>query len=161
MSRSSRRSSICWSICGKKLGLTYLFISHDLSVVQYISDHVAVMYLGEIVEMASSRQLYGNPLHPYTQVLLSSIPTMDPVRRRQRIVLQGDVPSPINPPSGCRFHPRCPWAKEVCRQQMPRLLTLDGHQVRCHAVEKEQLQSGDYELPKQRTLSSELEAASV
>jgi oligopeptide/dipeptide ABC transporter ATP-binding protein len=139
----------------ERYGLTYLFISHDLSVVQYISDRVAVMYLGEIVEMATSDQLYANPLHPYTQVLLSSIPTMDPVRRRQRIVLQGDVPSPINPPRGCRFHPRCPWAKEVCRQQVPRPLQIDGHQFRCHAVEKEHMGTGDYELPKKRTLPSE------
>ncbi|NUQ64631.1 MAG: dipeptide ABC transporter ATP-binding protein [Pirellulales bacterium] len=139
----------------EKFGLTYLFISHDLSVVEYISDRVAVMYLGEIVEMARSESLYANPLHPYTQVLLSSIPTMDPARRRRRIVLQGDVPSPIHPPSGCRFHPRCPWAKEVCRQQAPKLLEIDGHQFRCHAVEKEQMGSGDYELPKQRTLPSE------
>jgi len=139
----------------EKFGLTYLFISHDLSVVEYISDRVAVMYLGEIAEMAQSEALYANPLHPYTQVLLSSVPTMDPVRRRKRIVLPGDVPSPINPPSGCRFHPRCPWAKEVCRRQAPRLLQIDGHQVRCHAVEKEQMDTGGYDLPKQRTLPDE------
>ncbi|NLX98597.1 MAG: dipeptide ABC transporter ATP-binding protein [Rhodopirellula sp.] len=139
----------------EKFGLTYLFISHDLSVVEYISDRVAVMYLGEIAEMAKSEELYANPLHPYTQVLLSSIPTMDPLRRRKRIILQGDVPSPINPPSGCRFHPRCPWAKEVCRRQTPKLLAIDGHQFRCHAVEKEQMGEGDYELPKQRTLPDE------
>ncbi len=139
----------------EKFGLTYLFISHDLSVVEYISDRVAVMYLGEIVEMAAGSQLYANPLHPYTQVLLSSIPTMDPVRRQERIVLEGDVPSPINPPSGCRFHPRCPWAKEVCRQQVPKLLAIDGHQFRCHAVEKEQMGNGDYPLPKERTLPDE------
>ena len=145
----------------EKFGLTYLFISHDLSVVEYISDRVAVMYLGEIVEMAKSEDLYANPLHPYTQVLLSSIPTMDPVRRRQRIVLQGDVPSPINPPPGCRFHPRCPWAKEVCRLQAPKLLEIEGHQFRCHAVEKEQMGTGDYELPKQRTLPSEAQLEEV
>jgi len=116
--------------------LTYLFISHDLSVVEYISDRVAVMYLGEIVELATSEELYANPLHPYTKVLLSSIPTMDPARRRKRIVLEGDVPSPINPPSGCRFHPRCPIAMDVCSRVSPRELDLDGHYVRCHAVEK-------------------------
>ncbi|MFC1597481.1 ABC transporter ATP-binding protein [Planctomycetota bacterium] len=117
--------------------LTYLFISHDLSVVQYISDRVAVMYLGEIVETASSDELYNNPLHPYTQALLSSIPTMEPSKHRDRIVLEGDVPSPINPPSGCRFHPRCPLAMDICKHQPPRQLDLDGHLVRCHAVEKD------------------------
>jgi oligopeptide transport system ATP-binding protein len=117
--------------------LTYLFISHDLSVVQYISDRVAVMYLGEIVERAASEALYSNPLHPYTKALLSSIPTMEPTKHRQRIVLEGDVPSPINPPSGCRFHPRCPLAMEICRSRAPRQLDLDGHLVCCHAVEKE------------------------
>ncbi len=143
----------------ERLGLTYLFISHDLSVVEYISDRVAVMYLGQIVEMADSDELYRNPLHPYTQVLLSSIPTMDPARRRRRIILEGDVPSPINPPSGCRFHPRCPWAKAVCRQQAPKLLEIGGHQFRCHAVEKEQTGAGDYELPKERTLPAEEQLA--
>ncbi len=117
-------------------GLTYLFISHDLSVVQYLSDRVAVMYLGEIVETADGEELYANPLHPYTQALLSSIPTMEPTKRRERIVLEGDVPSPINPPSGCRFHPRCPLAMEVCKREAPRELNLEGHLVRCHAVEK-------------------------
>jgi oligopeptide transport system ATP-binding protein len=117
--------------------LTYLFISHDLSVVEYISDRVAVMYLGEIVELAPSEELYANPLHPYTKVLLSSIPTIDPASRRKRIVLEGDVPSPINPPSGCRFHPRCPLAMEICKRVPPRELDLDGHYVRCHAVEME------------------------
>jgi oligopeptide transport system ATP-binding protein len=133
-----------------KFKLTYLFISHDLSVVEYISDRVVVMYLGEIVETAPSLQLYANPLHPYTQVLLSSVPSMNPAKRRDRILLPGDVPSPINPPSGCRFHPRCPWAKPVCRHQVPRELNLDGHLVRCHAVEKEELGTGEYELPKKR-----------
>jgi oligopeptide transport system ATP-binding protein len=88
-----------------ELGLTYLFISHDLSVVEYISDRVAVMYLGEIVELAASQELYKNPLHPYTHALLSSIPSLDPTRKRKRILLQGDVPSPINPPKVAAFHP--------------------------------------------------------
>ncbi len=120
-----------------ELGLTYLFISHDLSVVEYISDRVAVMYLGEIVETATSRQLYAEPLHPYTQALLSAIPTMEPTKTRNRIVLKGDVPSPINPPSGCRFHPRCPRAMDICSVQPPRQLDLDGHLVSCHAVAKD------------------------
>jgi oligopeptide/dipeptide ABC transporter ATP-binding protein len=120
----------------ERFKLTYLFISHDLSVVQYISDRVAVMYLGEIVETAASDRLYGQPLHPYTQALLSAIPTMDPTRRRKRILLEGDVPSPINPPSGCRFHPRCPIAMDVCRTTVPRELDFAGHKVRCHAVEQ-------------------------
>jgi oligopeptide/dipeptide ABC transporter ATP-binding protein len=117
--------------------LTFLFISHDLSVVEYISDRVAVMYLGEIVETATSEQLYKNPLHPYTKALLSSIPSLDPTARRERIVLEGDVPSPINPPSGCRFHPRCPVVMDICKRISPKPLDVDGHIVRCHAVEKE------------------------
>ncbi len=117
--------------------LTYLFISHDLSVVEYISDRVAVMYLGEIVETAASRELYRHPLHPYTLALLSSIPTLEATKKKVRIVLPGDVPSPLNPPPGCRFHPRCPLAMDVCRTHVPRELALAGHAVRCHAVEQE------------------------
>jgi len=128
----------------KQYNLTYLFISHDLSVVEYISDRVAVMYLGEIVEMAASAELYGNPLHPYTHALLSSVPTMDPARRRKRNFLQGDVPSPIDPPPGCRFHPRCPLAMDICKQQPPRELDLAGHKVRCHAVEQELRAGSDF-----------------
>jgi oligopeptide/dipeptide ABC transporter ATP-binding protein len=120
----------------EKFRLTYLFISHDLSVVEYISDRVAVMYLGEIVELAKSMELYRHPLHPYTHALLSSVPTMDPTRKRKRIILEGDVPSPINPPSGCRFHPRCPLAMDVCRTTIPKELDFAGHKVRCHAVEQ-------------------------
>src|SRR5262249_8753019 len=112
------------------------FISHDLSVVEYISDRVAVMYLGQIVELAASRELYQNPLHPYTHALLSSVPSMDPVKRRKRILLQGDVPSPVNPPAGCRFHPRCPLARDICCTTTPREINLAGHFVRCHAVEE-------------------------
>ena len=120
----------------EQLKLTYLFISHDLSVVEYISDRVAVMYLGEIVELADSRELYRHPLHPYTHALLSSVPSMDPARRRKRIILSGDVPSPINPPAGCRFHPRCPLAMDVCRTLVPLEFKLQQHTVRCHAVDQ-------------------------
>jgi oligopeptide transport system ATP-binding protein len=128
----------------EELTLTYLFISHDLSVVEYISDRVAVMYLGEIVELAASRELYQSPLHPYTHALLSSVPSMDPVKRRKRILLQGDVPSPINPPAGCRFHPRCPLARDICCTSVPSEMNLAGHLVRCHAVE-EAMNQGTHE----------------
>jgi len=120
-----------------KFGLTYLFISHDLSVVEYISDRVAVMYLGEIIETAASRELYKHPLQPYTHALLSSVPTLVPAKKKLRIVLPGDVPSPLNPPTGCRFHPRCPLAMDICRTDSPRELQLGEHMVRCHAVEQE------------------------
>ncbi len=122
----------------EKYGIAYLFISHDLSVVQYISDRVAVMYLGEIVELAKSGDLYAKPLHPYTQALLSAVPVPDPERKRTRILLQGDVPSPIHPPAGCRFHPRCPMIiKGLCDVQAPPLKDYGGHQVACHVVDQE------------------------
>jgi oligopeptide/dipeptide ABC transporter ATP-binding protein len=121
----------------EKHHLTYLFISHDLSVVQYISDRVAVMYLGEIVESAPCDELYRNPLHPYTKALLASAPTMVPGKKRERIVLPGDVPSPINPPPGCRFHPRCPLAEAICAREPPREIQVDQHTVRCHVVERQ------------------------
>lgn len=117
----------------KEFGLTYLFIAHGLNVVKHVSDRVGVMYLGKLVELTSSEELFKNPQHPYTEALLSAIPDPDPNRRRQRIVLQGDVPSPVNPPSGCRFHTRCPYVMDVCRVEEPAFIeTKSGHYVACH-----------------------------
>jgi oligopeptide/dipeptide ABC transporter ATP-binding protein len=118
--------------------ISFLFISHDLAVIQHVSDDVAVMYLGKIVEQASARDIYANPQHPYTRALLSAIPVPDPARKAQRIVLEGDVPSPLNPPAGCPFHTRCPVAVSRCAAEVPEFKHHTGsanHQVACHLVD--------------------------
>ena len=127
-------------------GLTYLFIAHDLSVVEHISDRVAVMYLGNIVELAASNVLYENPRHPYTEALLSSVPTTDPQFKSRRIVLEGDVPSPANPPSGCKFHPRCQYAKDICSQELPAWREISpDHWVACHLTDELNLAGISYD----------------
>jgi oligopeptide/dipeptide ABC transporter ATP-binding protein len=116
-----------------EFGLTYLFISHDLNLIEYVSDWVAVMYLGKIMEWAKQEVIYENPIHPYSEALFSAAPAVDPLTKRQRILLEGDVPSPINPPSGCRFHTRCPLRIDLCDREEP-LLTQrpNGSLVACH-----------------------------
>lgn len=123
----------------KELGLTYLFIAHDLSMVKHISDRVAVMYLGSIVELTTSKEIYDNPLHPYTKALMSAVPIPDPEasRAKHRILLEGDVPSPINIPPGCKFQGRCPLCQEICRMEEPQLREVSpGHFVACHLVKE-------------------------
>ena len=122
-----------------ELGLTYLFIAHDISVVRHISNRIGVMYLGNMVELAESYELYKNPIHPYTKTLMSAVPIPDPVvtRSRERLILEGDIPSPINPPSGCKFHTRCPYATERCKQEIPEFKDYGGgHYAACHLLEK-------------------------
>ena len=117
----------------RELNLAYLFISHDLAVVEHISHRVAVMYLGTLVEVAEKNELFSHPQHPYTEALLSAVPLPDPRAKRDRLILKGDIPSPINPPSGCRFHTRCPYAEERCRIEVPRMRTIaPEHSVACH-----------------------------
>jgi oligopeptide transport system ATP-binding protein len=117
----------------EELNLSYLFIAHDLSVVEHISDRVAVMYMGRIVEMATDEELYQNPLHPYTQALMAAVPIPDPEISREKILLEGDVPSPLNPPEGCTFHTRCPEANKICSNEIPDLRDLGGeHWIACH-----------------------------
>ncbi|HEY9076184.1 MAG TPA: oligopeptide/dipeptide ABC transporter ATP-binding protein [Anaerolineaceae bacterium] len=121
----------------QELNLTYLFISHDLSVVEYVADRVAVMYVGKIVEMGNTDDLYHHPLNPYTEALLSAVPKPDPLQRSERILLKGEIPDPANPPSGCYFHPRCRFCVDVCKQEFPTLRELTpGHWVACHRAEE-------------------------
>ncbi len=121
----------------KDFNLSYLFITHDLSVVEHVSDRIATMYLGEIAEIASADEFYSNPLHPYTIALLSANPSPDPKKRKKPIILNGDVPSPLDPPAGCRFHTRCPVAEERCQTEWPNPKELpNGHMVRCHLVDE-------------------------
>ena len=147
----------------KEMNLTYLFISHDLGVVRHISDRVIVMYLGKIVEVGDKKSIFENPQHPYTKALLSAIPVPDPDHDKDRIFLQGDVPSPIDPPTGCRFHTRCPFATERCKEETPELRSTgymaEGHQGACHYMEL--IESGEHqptrETSKVRQLSEEPE----
>ena len=121
----------------KKLGLTYFFVTHHLLVVKYISTRVAVMYLGKIVEIAETDKLFNEPKHPYTHALLSGIPRIDAEKRSKRIILEGDVPSPLNPPKGCNFHTRCPFAVDICRKENPELLKQsEGHRAACHRADE-------------------------
>jgi oligopeptide/dipeptide ABC transporter ATP-binding protein len=121
-----------------KMGLSYIFIAHDLAVIEHISDTVAVMYLGKIVEYTDGDQLYAKPTHPYTRALIAAIPEPDVNKKKEKVVLKGDVPSPINPPAGCHFHPRCPLATSQCKTEPPKLRNLGTeqkpHMVSCHNV---------------------------
>ncbi len=121
-----------------KYNLTYLFISHDLSVVEHISDSVGVMYLGSLVEFAETEDIFRKPLHPYTQALFSAIPVPDPDVRMERVILEGSIPSPANPPKGCKFHTRCRYCMEVCRHKVPKTFEVEpGHKVVCHLYDDE------------------------
>jgi oligopeptide/dipeptide ABC transporter ATP-binding protein len=124
----------------RRRGLSYIFISHDLSVVEYISDHVAIMYLGRIVESGTTNEIFDSPRHPYTRALLDAVPVPDPAKRRDRLAIKGETPSPVNPPAGCAFHPRCPFAQEKCKAAIPRLepaTTGSKHMVAC--IRKDQI----------------------
>jgi oligopeptide/dipeptide ABC transporter ATP-binding protein len=128
-----------------ELRLTFIFISHDLSVVEHICDKIAVMYVGKLVELAPTDELLRNPKHPYTEALVSAVPSADPLIKTERIILEGDVPSPANPPSGCVFHPRCLYAQDICREQVPPLVTVaPDHVARCHFADELELQGVVY-----------------
>ena len=128
-----------------ELRLTFIFISHDLSVVEHICDRIAVMYVGKLVELAPTEELLRNPRHPYTEALVSAVPPADPLIKMERVILEGDVPSPANPPSGCVFHPRCRYAQDVCREQLPPLVEIaQGHVARCHFADELDLQGVAY-----------------
>lgn len=128
-----------------EFGLTYIFISHDLSVVEYISDKVGVMYLGEMVEMAETEELFTHPKHPYTQALLSAVPLPDPKNKTIRIALEGEIPNPANPPTGCHFHPRCEYCQDRCKNEIPDMKEMkDGHFVACHRAQELKLKGVEY-----------------
>jgi oligopeptide/dipeptide ABC transporter ATP-binding protein len=132
----------------RQLNLSYLFISHDLSVIRYVSHRVGVMYLGQIVELAGAKALYAKPLHPYTWALLSAVPVPDPRRPRKRIILEGDVPSPMNPPAGCRFHPRCTEVMAICKEEAPVMrMAENNHLVRCHLYDNADVSNMDRPAP--------------
>jgi oligopeptide/dipeptide ABC transporter ATP-binding protein len=121
----------------KEFNLTYLFISHDLSIVECISDRVAIMYLGKVNELAPTPKIFKNPMHPYSQALIASVPIPDPKKRKERAPLAGEVPSPVNPPAGCRFHPRCPLAMDICRKEEPQMFEVEkDHYAACFALAK-------------------------
>ncbi len=146
----------------RRLNLSYLFISHDLAVIRYVSHRVGVMYLGQIVELADVKAIFAQPLHPYTRALLSAVPVPDPRRQRKRILLKGDVPSPIDPPPGCRFHPRCPEAMAVCREQAP-LTRVAGpnHLVRCHLHDRHDVWDPQPQASAGDTLNSSTQGGSA
>jgi oligopeptide/dipeptide ABC transporter, ATP-binding protein, C-terminal domain len=121
----------------EKYGITFLFITHDLALAKHMSDRIAVMYLGKLVELADSEKLIDNPLHPYTQALIAAIPIPDPTAKKAEVKIKGEIPSPINPPPGCRFHPRCPYAFDRCKVEEPKLKEVEpGHFVACHLYDK-------------------------
>ena len=124
----------------KEKGFTYMFISHDLSVVEHICNRVGVMYLGSMMELGDKEDLFSNPLHPYTKALLSAIPIPDPTVKRERIILEGDIPSPANPPKGCKFHTRCPYSSEICEKEIPKYEKMgNNHYVACHKARELQI----------------------
>ena len=139
----------------QEFGLTYLFISHDLSVVKYISDRVAVMYLGKIVELSEAQELFSDPKHPYTEALMSAVPVPDPDYKVEQILLEGDVPSPLNPPPGCYFHPRCRYAKDICANEAPAYIdTGNEHFVACHFWDSLSLRRASAKRPRSRAVIS-------